>query len=48
MATVITYGTFDLFQIGHLRLLERAKTFAGEDGELVDTVSVDRFKKEML
>lgn len=25
MATVITYGTFDLFHIGHLRLQERAK-----------------------
>ena len=25
MANVITYGTFDLFHIGHLRLLQRAR-----------------------
>lgn len=25
MKTVITYGTFDLFHIGHLRILERAR-----------------------
>lgn len=41
MATVITYGTFDLFHIGHLRLLERTKALAGEDGKLIVAVSAD-------
>ena len=26
--TVITFGTFDLFHLGHLRLLERAREIA--------------------
>ena len=40
MKRVITYGTFDLFHIGHLRILERAK----ELGEyLVVAVSTDEF-----
>ena len=43
MANVITYGTYDLFHIGHLRLLERAKALAGEDGKLIVGVSTDRF-----
>ena len=43
MAKVITYGTFDLFHIGHLRLLQRAKALAGEGGKLIVAVSTDRF-----
>lgn len=43
MATVITYGTFDLFHIGHLRILQRAKKLAGPDGKLIVAVSTDRF-----
>lgn len=31
--TVITYGTFDLFHIGHLRLQEWAKVHVGEGGK---------------
>ena len=26
MANVITYGMFDLFHVGHLRLLQRARS----------------------
>ncbi len=44
--TVITYGTFDLFHIGHLQLLERAKALAGEGGRLIVGVSTDRFNWE--
>lgn len=43
MMTVITYGTFDLFHVGHLRLLRRAKKLAGVGGKLVVGVSTDRF-----
>ena len=43
MSNVLTYGTFDLFHIGHLRLLERAKAIAGENGKLIVAVSTDEF-----
>lgn len=46
MKTVITYGTFDLFHIGHLRILERAKSLAGAGGRLIVAVSSDRFNQE--
>ena len=40
MTTVLTYGTFDLFHIGHLRLIER---LAGLGDRLVVGVSTDEF-----
>lgn len=46
MANVITYGTFDLFHIGHLRILQRARELGGPDGTLTVVVSSDRFNWE--
>lgn len=40
--TVITYGTFDLFHIGHLNLLNRLKALGDE---LIVGVSTDEFNK---
>jgi glycerol-3-phosphate cytidylyltransferase len=40
MNTVITYGTFDLFHIGHLRLLSRARAMGDR---LIVAVSTDEF-----
>lgn len=40
MKKVITYGTFDLFHYGHLRILERAKALGDY---LVVAVSSDEF-----
>jgi glycerol-3-phosphate cytidylyltransferase len=38
--TILTYGTFDLFHIGHLRILERARALGDR---LVVGVSTDAF-----
>ena len=46
MANVITYGTFDLFHVGHLRLLQRARKLGGPNGTLTVVVSSDRFNWE--
>jgi len=40
--TVITYGTFDLFHIGHLKMLQRAKALGDK---LIVGVSTDEFNK---
>lgn len=43
MRTVITYGTFDLFHVGHVNLLRRARLL-GE--RLIVAVSTDKFNAE--
>lgn len=40
--TVITYGTFDLFHIGHLNLLKRLKSLGDK---LIVAVSTDEFNE---
>ncbi len=40
---VITYGTFDLFHIGHLRLLKRLNNLGDE---LIVAVSTDEFNEK--
>ncbi len=42
MKRVLTYGTFDLFHYGHLRILERARALGDY---LVVAVSTDEFNK---
>jgi glycerol-3-phosphate cytidylyltransferase len=40
---VITFGTFDVFHIGHLRILERARSFGDQ---LIVGISTDRLNFE--
>lgn len=42
MKTVITYGTFDLFHIGHVNLLKRASALGNK---LIVAVSTDEFNQ---
>lgn len=42
MKKVLTYGTFDLFHLGHLRILERAKSLGDY---LIVAISSDEFNK---
>lgn len=42
MKKIITYGTFDLLHIGHIRLLKRAKRLGDE---LIVGLSTDEFNK---
>ena len=36
MANIITYGTYDLFHMGYLKLLQRARALGGENGPLTN------------
>ncbi len=46
MAKVITYGTFDFFHTGHLRILERAREIAGATGKLYVGVTGENYDRE--
>lgn len=41
--TIITYGTFDMFHIGHLKLLERLSKMADQ---VIVAVSTDEFNEQ--
>lgn len=50
MTVVLTYGTFDLFHIGHVRLLERASQLGDElyVGISSDDFNIGKGKKSIL
>ena len=43
--TVITFGTFDVFHVGHLRILQRARSFGDRLGVGVSTDALNENKK---
>lgn len=48
--TILTYGTFDLFHIGHLRILERARSLGDRlvVGVSTDTFNAKKGKKSVI
>jgi glycerol-3-phosphate cytidylyltransferase len=42
---VYTGGSFDLYHSGHARFLERCRTLAGSDGEVIVSLNTDEFIK---
>lgn len=40
---IITFGTFDLLHIGHIKILERCKNYNNMDNELIVGISSDDF-----
>jgi len=46
--TIITFGTFDLFHIGHLNILKRAKTFGRTLVVGISTDALNLSKKNVL
>ena len=39
---IITFGTFDLFHIGHLNIIKRCKNYNNEDNYLIVGISSDK------
>ena len=44
MKTILTYGTFDVFHVGHLNLLRRARSLGDR---LIVALSTDEFNLQM-
>ena len=40
---VYTGGTFDLFHVGHVRLLERCREISGQSGTVIVSLNTDEF-----
>jgi glycerol-3-phosphate cytidylyltransferase len=48
MKTVLTFGTFDLFHVGHLKLLQRAKQYGDVLIVGVSSDALNMYKKKRL